>query len=262
MAALIGQPTPEAGEAPATANLIRQAAYQVIGIGAVLVATAICLHLFDRRKLRTIGYQLHRGWWTDYLLGAAISATMLCTVVVVGLVTEALQLQAQGDEKAAWLTAAFLALLFFNVAAVTEELMFRGYPLQTLLLDCHPVMAIAVPAVIFGLVHLPNPNSSALSTANTILAGLWLGVAYFKTRSLWLCTGLHWAWNFAMGPVFGLSISGLDPMLKHTLLRSRASGPVWLMGGDYGPEGGIIVTAVLTVTTWALFRSRIILRRV
>jgi len=109
--------------------------------------------------------------------------------------------------------------------------------------------------LLFGLAHLSNKDASALSTINTILAGIWLGLAYLMTRSLWLATALHWSWNFAMAFIFGLPVSGFTTLSQLAWLRPRIGGPVWISGGSYGPEAGVAGTVALILSTLTIWKS-------
>ena len=62
-------------------------------------------------------------------------------------------------------------------------------------------------SALFGLAHIRNPHATILSTANVLLAGVWLSFAYLKTRSLWLPFGLHLSWNFAQTTVYAFPTS-------------------------------------------------------
>jgi len=103
------------------------------------------------------------------------------------------------------------------------------------------------------MAHLGNPGSTALGTANTVLAGILLAVAYLKTKGLWLPTGLHWAWNYFLGPIFALPVSG--GKFEPSLLQVAVSGPQWLTGGNYGPEASIVLTIVCTVAIVGLWKA-------
>jgi hypothetical protein len=108
-------------------------------------------------------------------------------------------------------------------------------------------------------VHLKNPNVVAGFTfVNTALAGVWLAVAYLKTRSLWFPLGIHWAWNWAMASVFGLPVSGITELASNSLLHGIDLGPAWLTGGSYGPEGGLACTIALIVSTIFIWRTRLV----
>ena len=93
------------------------------------------------------------------------------------------------------------------------------------------------------------------STINTMLAGIWLGIAYLMTRSLWLPTALHWSWNFAMVFIFGLPVSGLTTLSEFAWLRGVVGEPVWVSGGSYGPEAGLAATLALILSTLAIWKS-------
>jgi len=119
-------------------------------------------------------------------------------------------------------------------------------------------LGVFLTSVPFGLVHLFNPNVVPVFTlANTILAGLLLSVAYLKTRSLWLPLGIHWLWNWTLGWVFGLPISGLK-LVSYPLLQATDTGPDWLTGGSYGIEGGFACTVALTLFTVFIWRTSLI----
>ncbi len=101
-----------------------------------------------------------------------------------------------------------LTLGILIVAAAFEELIFRGYPMQVLMKGMGPWPAMLIMSSLFGLLHAKNPNSSVLGVFNTIVAGMMLSLAYFKTRSLWFPYGLHLAWNVGTGMVVGFPLSG------------------------------------------------------
>lgn len=64
-------------------------------------------------------------------------------------------------------------------AAVTEELLFRGLALQALERLCGSWVALAITAVLFGLLHLANPGATVWSSfAIAVEAGVLLGAAF------------------------------------------------------------------------------------
>jgi len=222
---------------------------------APLIATVVCLRAFDGRPWRCIGYQLHAGWWRDYLVGTGVAAVMITAVVGIEWIAGALSLNWSSAPAGELFSGLVVSFVFFNTASAFEELSFRGYPLQTLLQDVHPAWAVIITSMLFSLAHSVNPHASILGLLNTVLAGIWLAVAYLKTRSLWLCTSLHWAWNWTMNAIYGLNVSGLEGMVKNPLVGARQTGSDWLTGGSYGPEGGLLVTAVVSLGTLILWRA-------
>jgi hypothetical protein len=125
-----------------------------------------------------------------------------------------------------------------------EETIYRGYFFQTIETRWGSDSAFATTMVVFGLMHLatPIPNLNevlklvgALSIA--VEAGILFAAAYLLTRRLWMPIGLHWAWNFFQGPVFGAPVTGSS--FGPSVIEGHISGPIWATGGTFGPEAGI-----------------------
>jgi hypothetical protein len=153
------------------------------------------------------------------------------------------------------ITALIQGAFLYLIAAFFEELLMRGFPFQALLRDYPTWASVVVMSVIFATFHNANPSFSLLAFLNTFLAGVWLSIAYLKTRSLWLCTGLHTGWNFAMGVIFGYPVSGTDRPTG-TLLGNIVRGNHWITGGNYGPEGGVVATVIIIIGAYWLWRTK------
>lgn len=226
----------------------------VLLVAAVLVESRLFLRAFDRRGFHTLGLWFYPGWLEELARGAGIGTALIGLVVVMLIVLRAVRysgLAGAPDDLLPGLGAAAGVLL---LAATFEELTFRGYGFQRLVDAFGPLGAVVAFSGLFGVVHLLNPSATILSTASTALSGVLLAVAYLRTRALWLPIGLHWAWNFFMGPVLSLPVSGID--FQPTLLRGQLSGTAWLTGGAYGPEGGIVAIAVILPAIIWLARTR------
>ncbi|MBW4026128.1 MAG: CPBP family intramembrane metalloprotease [Acidobacteria bacterium] len=197
----------------------------------------------QREPIKQMGLMRRPGWGREFALGAALGwgGILACLIPIVffgGLVVTV------------WTSPHQLLLLLVDlavlaVAALTEEIAFRGYPFQRLIEALGPTLATLVMMSIFALIHLRNPGASGASTLTTALFGLVLAVAYLRTRALWLGWGLHFAWNASMGILFGLPISGLTTFSP--VVSSNASGPIWITGGNYGLEGSATAVLVLLV---------------
>jgi len=232
---------------------------------AVVAATAVCAPLLEHRSFGSVGFKVHRGWWRDFLMGCAVGGLAIALAVGIAKLGGAVTFEAATHAGApiaerSMLLAAAAAVLFFLVAAAFEELLFRGFAFQALLHNIGPVAALALTSVPFGVAHLTNPSATVFSTINTVLAGVWLGVAYLATRSLWLATALHFSWNFVMAFFFGLPVSGLVTVDRLALVYGKSGSPEWLSGGSYGPEGGLAATIVLAAATIFIYRSRLFRR--
>jgi membrane protease YdiL (CAAX protease family) len=249
------------------AAMIAGYAVQVVWL---LLDSWFCLAKLDRLSFAALGLAFYRGWLRDVLLGCAVAALMMAAVVALQMLGGGTRLMLNplmwtsgdgGGRAVDFVGVGIVAgkvgvvLLFLVLAGAFEEILFRGYPFQTLLRDLPPAVPVALFSLFFGVMHLDNPSGTFFSTANTVLAGVWLAVAYLKTRALWFPTGLHFMWNWAMGAFFGLPVSGYQ-FTTSPVFVSTSEGPLWLTGGDYGPEGGAAATIVLAAATIVVWRAR------
>ncbi len=225
----------------------------IIWVGLV---SWLCLHFLERLRFASLGYAFYRGWWRDLLFGCAIGALMILLTVALQIIGGGTQVRVNplwSSNIVSLLGNLCLASLLLVVAAAFEEVVFRGYIFQTLLRDVPAWLPITLLSLLFGLAHWSNPSRTAFSTINTVLAGIWLGVAYLKTRSLWFPTALHFSWNWMMGLFFGLPVSGLS--LRPSLLTATSEVPWWLTGGSYGCEGGAAATLVFALSIALIWRA-------
>jgi membrane protease YdiL (CAAX protease family) len=152
-------------------------------------------------------------------------------------------------------TGAAGALAFFAIPAAAEEALLRGYPLQALAEQWGPGWALAITALAFGALHLGNSNVTLFGTLNVAVAGIFLGIVYLKTLSLWWATGAHLGWNWVHGYVADAPVSGLE-LMDAPFYDAVASGPEWLGGGSFGPEGSLVATVVLAAASLWCWRAR------
>ena len=145
------------------------------------------------------------------------------------------------------------SFLIFAIASAFEEAFFRGYVLQTFARSGLAWLAILLTSITFGAAHLGNPNANTFGALNTILAGVWLSVAYLKTRDLWFVWGVHLMWNWMQGSIFGVEVSGMTDITTSPLLKEIDSGPAWLTGQNYGIEGGVLCTIALIISTVVIY---------
>lgn len=219
---------------------------------SLLGGFAALLYLLDRERgyvLGAMGLRLDRAALHDSLMGTALGAGMVAVSVgfmaVVGRVE--LHWVGSGPRVAVMvLGVAYVTML----AAMNEELAFRGYPFQRLVEGIGPVGGIVFLSVLFGALHLGNPHVSLWGFLNTIEVGALLAVAYLRTRSLWMPWGIHFGWNFALGLGFGLPVSGLNDFA--VAVQGTAVGPEWLTGGSYGLEASLTGTVVIALSFGAL----------
>ena len=146
--------------------------------------------------------------------------------------------------------AAPMAEMLF--VGVLEEIAFRALIFRIIQRSLGNWPALLISGVIFSLAHLGG-GISALGLANTFMAGLMLSAAWMITGRLWLCAGIHAAWNYVLGSIFSIAVSGHPA--KGWMVGSL-SGPEWVTGGVYGLEGSVWTALVLSAVFVALYQWR------
>ena len=208
-----------------------------------LAATFLCLKIYEETPLPHVGLAWNRRGALDLWLGVAAGILGAALALVPGIVLGFARFTSVPDVHATFDTASFVAILIFCGAA-GEELLFHGFAFQSLMIGLGPFATIFPVGVIFGLLHMGNPDAGWLSTVNTVGFGIIFGYALYRTSSLWLPIGLHFGWNIAL-PFFGVKISGITMRVTGYEMTWNA-GPLW-SGGAYGPEGSLLTTGVLVL---------------
>jgi membrane protease YdiL (CAAX protease family) len=207
---------------------------------SVLLVTVDKVH---GNPLVFLGLAVGGRWLRDIGWGLLLGTGMVSTAVLANVLDGTIKVKT----LLSWHNAEAAAGVLFILAsgAMAEELLFRGYPFQRLVEGFGPVAAVVILSALFGMAHLSNPSVNVWGVINTILVGVLLAIAYLRTRALWMPWGIHFAWNAVLGLGFGLPVSGLTKF--SVLIRSRAQGPVWLTGGNYGIEASATGASVILV---------------
>jgi uncharacterized protein len=244
----------------------------VVILTAATVGGLLCGKLLEGLPARALGWTLHRGWFFDLLRGSLVGSLSLGLAALVSFLSGGYQFSIGTGGASAIFKTLFISGIIFIIAASAEEALFRGYPLQTMTRARLIPIALILTSLVFAYIHKENPNNPPgfapftyigldfinLPFINTALAGVWLAVGYLRTRSLWFPLGLHWSWNWTMGALLGLPVSGIERLTPAPLMRAASVGPVWLTGGTYGVEGGAACTLALIISTIFIWRTRLL----
>jgi membrane protease YdiL (CAAX protease family) len=238
-------------------------------LAAATLSGLVCGKLLEGLPVRALGWALHGGWLFDWLKGTMFGALSLVLAAVLIFVGGGYQFSFSSQGAGAVIKTLVFSGLFFILAASAEEVIFRGYPLQTMTRARLVILGLVLTSLVFAYIHKDNPNNPPgvppftyigldfinLPFINTALAGVWLAAGYLRTRSLWFPLGLHWSWNWTMGSVLGLPVSGIEALSFAPLFHAKVLGPAWLTGGAYGVEGGLACTLALLVSTIFIWRT-------
>ena len=201
----------------------------VITIVVALFAYAVFVKYVERRSESEIACT---GAVEELLQGVTLGAGLFSAVIA-----------------AIWISGSYQVLSVHNLpvlipplytslsAGFIEEVIFRGIIFRIMQESLGSWIAIAVSAALFGFGHAANPNATLYSSVAIALeAGILLAAAFMFTRRLWLAIGLHFAWNFTQGVIFGVAVSGHD---VRGLLNAQLSGHELITGGNFGAEASI-----------------------
>jgi membrane protease YdiL (CAAX protease family) len=220
---------------------------------AAAVANAISLRIYERAQLADIGLGWSAASRRNLLLGALGGAGAGAVILVGPLMVRAATFAPVPNEHFRWPSVLFVTLILL-FGSVGEEMLFRGYAFQVLVKAIGPFATILPTAVLFGLAHRSNLNFTWIALINTILWGVVLGYSFIRSRDLWLPIGLHFGWNWVM-PLFGVGLSGFTMGVTGYSIQWRI-GELW-SGGAYGPEGGLLTSAIIVVLFFYLHRAPI-----
>ena len=199
----------------------------------------------EKRPIRTLGFfkghiwlNLLKGWGLGTLL---LLVSFLGTYLLGGL----------EFVKVDFSQRTFLYILslipFWFIQGGTEELVTRGWLLQTVTNKLNLSWGIAISSSFFSILHLGNQGVTALSLISIVLVGVLMALYMLKTDNIWGVAALHGAWNFAQGNLVGVAVSGQHAGGSLLHFQARSGTPDWLSGGAFGLEGNLVTCVVLVV---------------
>ena len=225
LASKAGEPAQDAAATPL--SLVLVAVLGAVGLGLYAVAVRLA-------EGRWPGELSLKQAAPELLVGLVVGAAMLSAVVAALL---AFGLYDISGPRA----SSPLAMINVGLASgVFEELIFRAIILRLLMRAFGAWPALALSAALFGALHLVNPNATpAAAIAIAMEAGLMLASFYLLTGRLWVSIGVHAAWNFTQGWIWGARVSGIPVQESFYLSTPKAGAPDWLSGGTFGPEASV-----------------------
>lgn len=151
-----------------------------------------------------------------------------------------------------WDNTILIYLIMIFLSALLEEILFRFIPFR-ILGDQITLKNIILISLFFSVFHLVNPNMTIIGFINIIVAGVFFSILYLKSNSILLATVIHAFWNFTIGCILGSNISG---MKITSILKYFPEKPFALSGGEFGFEGSIITTIILSFYSVFLYKSK------
>lgn len=250
-------------------------AVTVIDLISGAISTPVAIYLtgryVDRRRFRDFGLHVNRAWWTDLAFGFVLGGTLMTAIFVIqlalGWVTIRSFFAVGGVPQWTFPYWFLLSVGSYFVGSVLEELFHRGFLLTNFAegFQVGPVgpagavaVGIALTSGFFALTHTTVLNATTVSTLSIALAGVFLALGYVLTGELALPIGVHVAWNFFEGNLYGFPISGTTTT---SIIEIEQRGPDLFTGGAFGPEAGLlgvgaILVGIFATVAWARYHRK------
>ena len=196
----------------------------------------------EKRPFSSLGF-FKEGWLKELGRGFLIGAVQFSLVVVLLLVTGTGSLKF-GQVNLQSLIFVLAIIPFWILQGGTEELVTRGWLFPAVSAKSNIFIGILISSALFGALHLFNPGVSILSIVNIILDGIFACFLMLKYDNMWVLAGMHGAWNFVQGNIYGIQVSGQGASTSILNYSSQSSVDL-LSGGAFGAEGSIFATIVL-----------------
>lgn len=215
-----------------------------------LVASTLLTWYFLKRagiSFKDLGFKVSFNQFLQaFVLGGIFIALAFVTFGILDLI-ETTPLPFNGSEF-------LMVTLFLLVAALCEEIIFRGFFMKMMQKYIGVFWAVILSSLIFSLFHVFNPNVTIVGLLEIFLAGIAMAYAYFKTGNIWFVTVMHFAWNYVQ-TLLGFNVSGQDfySFLEFSKIEESA-----VTGGKFGFEGSVFssVAEVITIYILSFYNSK------
>lgn len=142
------------------------------------------------------------------------------------------------------------AVVFYGFAAgIVEEIIFRGLIMGCLEKRFHIKIAVIVPSVLFGALHIIGNRLDFISIIQLLIAGSVVGILFslitFQSKSVWNSAVVHGIWNMVIvGGILHIGSSADSSSLYNYVIEHKS---FLLTGGDFGIEASVISIAVYLI---------------
>ena len=212
---------------------------ELSGLIFVLGITWIFRRYIDSKSFVSMGYSM-KGRLKDCIYGILVGLVLISLGFFSLLFTDYLEI----TQIVFSFKIVAGSFFFYLVAAMIEEVIFRGYVLNNLMEYGNKYLALFISSVLFALIHGMNPNLTIIAMVNLAIAGGVLGITYIYTKNIWYPVFLHVSWNYFQGPIYGFEVSGTQAA---SIISQKVSGNELITGGSFGFEGSIILTVLMIV---------------
>jgi len=220
---------------------LRQFYFETSAFISLFLVSWFMMRFIEKKKLADIGLN-NKGIVRDLIIGFIVSILMLMLAVLILIIGNWAYIMVRGEFR---VYIFFISGLILLINAASQEILFRGYVFY--IIDQRSKMtSIIVSSLIFAMAHIPMVSNNKLAFVNLILIGFFYAYMRSVSGNLWIPISAHFFWNFILGSVFGLTVSGYDLSSGFSLIKIKGGSEI-INGGSFGIEGSAIVSLVILV---------------
>jgi len=219
--------------------------FLIFNILSSVAVVSLYLKLIHKTSIKNIGFNL-KNRSHDLFLGLALGFIL----IAIGFLGLILSKNIDIADINFNLKSVFFGFIIMILVSIHEEIITRGYLLNTLNQNSNRIIALLLSSSYFALMHIFNSNIDIIPLINIFLAGILLGVPYIYTKNLAFPLAFHFSWNFFQGPIFGFEVSGNE---ANSVIEQSRNGSKLITGGEFGFEGSIIASILLVISIYALY---------
>lgn len=224
------------------------------GFVIFLLVTLLYCRFIEKRNIKSIGFSEKL---IEYLFGALLASILL--VIIIGTACIFDSITFCGFNTAVNVKSLFLWILAFGIQGAAEEIMCRGFLLNSLKNKISIPLAILISSTAFVSPHLSSLIEADLVYAvvgiiNLYLVSITFSILVLRRSNIWIACGLHSAWNFILYVIMGLSLSGSESVSNGVVLFSVKDASI-LNGAEYGIEASVITTVVLGMLLFVMVKG-------
>ena len=221
--------------------------FLLFGFVFMILALFLWVRWVEGRPLATLGI-VKKGSLVELVKGLAVGSLLFSLVALLMLLSGA------GFFEWGQLTLGpflYILILFplWMIQGGAEELVTRAWLLPVSVKKTNLLIGLLTSSLLFALLHLGNPDIGILPIVNIALFGLFANLYLLRTDNVWGIIGLHAAWNFSQGNIYGFSVSGTGVDAAVLNFKSEWS---WLTGGVFGAEASIFSSLILLLAVFYL----------
>lgn len=221
---------------------------------AIFILVTLLYCKIVEKNIKLAGFS---GKITDYLKGALLAFVILIIITGVSHILDSITFS--GVNTNVNVKSLLLWILAFGIQGFAEEIMCRGFLLNTLKNKISTPLAILISSTAFAFPHLSslmeaNFVYAIIGIINLYLISIIFSILVLKKSGIWMSCGLHSIWNFILYSVMGLSLSGSESAAKGIILFKVKDANI-LNGAEYGIEASIITTIVLGMLVFVMVKK-------